>query len=188
MVLVILPTQDVSVRFHWQMDTNILSGMVKLKVTMSNAGDLIATLTFHTGHLIMKQSPQLLSQAKIYLQHNPGDANLLIEELRQMVGSVSASQLMKWLQRYTAKVQESNQYWFQHHQKLQALLEQKGQPTYFWTVSSADKYWPKLHSLMPHASSNPTHAMCVQAVISNLHITGWYITSKILYTSGCTMH
>ena len=59
--------------------------------------------------LNMKQRHQLLSQAKIYLQQNPGDANLSVEELREMVGSLSADQLMKRLQRYAAKVQGSSQ-------------------------------------------------------------------------------
>ena len=81
--------------------------------------------------LNMKQRHQLLSQAKIYLQHNPADANLSIEELRTMIGSMSADLLMKRIQRYAAKVQGSNQYWFQRYQELQALLEQKGAPTFF---------------------------------------------------------
>ena len=64
-------------------------------------------------------------------QHNPEDANLSVQELREMVGSTSADQLMKPLQRYAAKIQRSYQYWFQRHQELQALLEQKGPPTFF---------------------------------------------------------
>ena len=122
---------------------------------------------------------QLLSQAKIYLQQNPQDANLSIDELRSMVGHVSAELLMKRLQRYAAKVLGSSQYWFQRHQELRALLEQKGPPTFFWTVSSADNYWPELHRLMPHQTNEPTHAMRVEAVINNPPITDWYFTSRL---------
>ena len=43
---------------------------------------------------------------------------------------------MKRLQRYAAKVQGSNQYWFHRYHELRALLDQKGPPTFFWTVSS----------------------------------------------------
>ena len=88
----------------------------------------------------MKQRHQLISQTKVYLTHNPGDANLTAEQLRSMVGTFSAEQLMKRLQCYAGKVQGSNQYWFQRHQELQALLNQKRPPTFFWTVSSADTY------------------------------------------------
>lgn len=51
---------------------------------------------FPYSALNMKQRHQLLSQAKIYLQHNPRDTNLSVEGLRQM-GSLSADQLVKRL-------------------------------------------------------------------------------------------
>jgi hypothetical protein len=89
--------------------------------------------------LDMKQRHQLLSQAKVYLHQHPADANLTIEALREMVGTLNAEQLMKRLQRYAAKVQGSN-HWYQRYQELRALLEQKGSPTFFWTVSAADTY------------------------------------------------
>ena len=128
----------------------------------------------------MKLRHQLLSQAKVYLHHNPGDANLTVDELRAMVGNLSSEYLMKRLQRYAANVQGSNQYWFQCHQKIRALLNQKGPPTFFWTVSSADTYWPELHNLMMHSpGTQPTHQMRVQAVINNPYITDWYFSSKL---------
>ena len=84
---------------------------------------------------------------------------------------------MKQLQQYTAKVQGSNQYWYQ---ELCALLNQKGPPTFFWTVSSADTYWPELHNFMVHPpETQPTHQTHVQAVINNPHITDWYFSSKL---------
>lgn len=130
--------------------------------------------------LNMKLRHQLLSQAKVYLHHNPGDANLTIEELRAMVGNLSSEHLMKRLQRYASKVQGSNQYWYQRYQELRALLDQKGPPTFFWTVSSADTYWPELHNLMMHPSgAQLTHQMRVQAVINNPHITDWYFSYKL---------
>ena len=88
--------------------------------------------------LNMKLRHQLLSQVKVYLHHNPGDANLTVEELRAMVGNLSSEHLIKQLQQYAAKVQGSNQFWFQRQQELRALLDQKRPPTFFWTVSSAD--------------------------------------------------
>ena len=107
-------------------------------------------------------------------------ANLTVEELQAMFGNLSSEHLMKQLQRYAAKVQGSNQYRFQRHQELRALLNQKGPPIFFWTVSSADTYWPELHNLVMHPpGTQPTHRMRVQAVINNLHITDWYFSSKL---------
>ena len=58
--------------------------------------------------LNMKLRHQLMSQAKVYLNQNPGDANLTVEELRTMVNTLDSENLMKRLQRYAAKVQGSN--------------------------------------------------------------------------------
>lgn len=97
-----------------------------------------------------------------------------------MVNTLDSEKLMKRLQRYAAKVQGSNQYWFQRHLELCVLLDQKGPPTFFWTVSSADMYWPELYKLMMRKSvTDTTHSMRRQAVINNPHITDWYFTSKL---------
>lgn len=128
--------------------------------------------------LNMKQRHTLLSQSKIYMQQNSSDSNLTIEELRTMVGTMNSVQLMKRLNRYAAKTQGSRQYWYARYLDLKALLEQKGSPTFFFTFSSADNYWPELHSLMPH-QPNITHSARVQFVIRNPHITDWYFHSKL---------
>ncbi len=73
--------------------------------------------------LNMKQRHQLLSQAK-YLSH-PADANMTMEELKEMVNSMSANQMVSRLQRYVSKVQGTNQYWYQQLQELLALIERK---------------------------------------------------------------
>ncbi len=116
--------------------------------------------------LNMKQRHTLLSQSRIYMQQNTSDANLTIDELKTMVGGMSSVQLMKRLNRYAAKTQGSRQYWYSRHQDLKALLEQKGSPTFFFTFSSADNYWPELHTLMPHQANN-IHSTRVQSVITN---------------------
>ena len=147
--------------------------------------------------LNMKIRHQLISQAKVYLHHYPGDAHLTVEELRAMVNCLNSENLMKRLQRYAPKVQGSNQYWFQRYQELWALLDQKGPPTFFWTVSSADIYWPELHKLMmhPYTEASTTHSMRMQAVINNPHITDWYFSFKLsdwiehwLYTLDAEWH
>lgn len=127
----------------------------------------------------MKQRHQLLSQTSVYLQQHPGDANLTIDDLRAMVNTMSAQQLMTKLHHYASKVQGSSQYWYQRHQELKCLLEQMGPPTFFWTVSSADNHWPDLHRLLPHSSTSLSQAEKRQAVIDCPHMTDWYFTNRL---------
>ena len=130
--------------------------------------------------LNMKQRHELPSQSKVYIQQHPCDASLTVEQLQDMVGTMDSVQLMNRLQRYATKVLGSKQYWYTRYQELKALLEQKGPATFFWTVSSADNYWPELHSLMPHnRQTEVTHGMRVNAVINNPHITDWFFYSKL---------
>lgn len=58
--------------------------------------------------LNMKQRHQLLSQSSIYLRQHSTDANLTVDDLRSMVGSMPAAHLIQHLQRYAAKVQGSS--------------------------------------------------------------------------------
>ena len=127
----------------------------------------------------MKLRHQLISQTSVYFHHHPADANLTTEDLRDMVGRLSSEQLMSRLQRYAAKVQGSHPYWFQRYCELRTLIEQKGPPTFFWTVSSADNHWPELHSLMPHPPNAEDYSTRIHAVIDNPHITDWFFTTKL---------
>ena len=49
--------------------------------------------------------------------------------IREMIGQMSANQLMKRVQRYVAKIQGTKQYWYQLYQELKALITQKGVAT-----------------------------------------------------------
>ena len=128
--------------------------------------------------LNMKQRHQLLSQARIYLTQNPEDANLTTEELRQMVGQMTANHLMNRVQHYVAKIQGTKQYWHQRYQELKALITQKGAPTFFFTVSAADNYWPDLHRLVQELNS-AVPSVQIRAVIDNPHITDAFFVSRL---------
>ena len=130
--------------------------------------------------LNMKQRHQLISQASVYLHQNQADANLSIDNLRDMVGRLSAEHLMHRLQGYAAKIHGSHPYWFQRYNELRSLIEQKGPPTFFWTVSSADTFWPELHKLLPHtAGTNSNHNSRICALVDNPHITDWFFYTKL---------
>ncbi len=128
--------------------------------------------------LNMKQRHQLLSQANIYLRQHPADANLTMEELKQMVNSMSANRMVNRLQRYVSKVQGTNQYWYQRLQELLALIEQKGCPTFFSTFSAADSHWPDLQRLLQN-NDGATRSARAQAVIDNPHLTDWFFMQRL---------
>ena len=130
--------------------------------------------------LNMKIRHQLISQSNVYIRQHPADAELTVEDLHDMVGTLDTEHLMNCIQRYATKVQGTSQFWYQKHQELRALLDQKGPPTFFWTVSSADMHWPKLHDLMPsQGGTESTIQSRAQAVIGNPHLTDWFFSSKL---------
>ena len=126
------------------------------------------------------QRHELLTQSRVYIQQHPCDANLTVEQLQEMVGTMRSIQLMNRLQRYATKVLGSKQYWYTRYQELKSLFEQKEPAAFFWTVSSAENYWPELHSLLPHPTeTNVTHGMRVHTVVKSPHITDWFFHSKL---------
>ena len=128
--------------------------------------------------LNMKQRHQLLSQARIYLTQNPEDANLTTEKLRQMVGQMTAKHLMNHVQHYVAKIQGTKQYWHQRYHELKTLITQKGAPTFFFTVSAADNYWPDLHRLVQEPN-NALPSVRIRAVIDNPQLTDAFFVSQL---------
>ena len=128
--------------------------------------------------LNMKNRHQLLSQANDYLRQHPADANMTMEELNQMVNSMSTNQMVNRLQRYVSKVQGTNQYWYQLLQELLALIEQKGCPTFFFTFSAADMHWPDLQRLLLN-DEGASRSERAQAVINNPHLTDWFFMQRL---------
>ena len=126
----------------------------------------------------MKQWHQLLSQTRISLTQNPNDVNLTTEELRQMVGQMTANHLINRVQRYVSKIQGTKQFWYQRYQELKALITQKGAPTFFFTFSAADNYWLDLHRLLQEPN-NAVPSVGIRAVIDNPHITDAFFVSRL---------
>ena len=119
-----------------------------------------------------------MSQARIYLTQTPEDANLTTEELRQMVGQMTANHLMNRVQRYVAKIQGTKQYWYQRYQELKALITQKGAPSFFFTFSAATNYWPDLQRLL-REPNNAVPSVLIKAAIDNPHITDAFFLSRL---------
>ena len=108
----------------------------------------------------------------------PADANMTMEDLKQMANSMSANQMVNRLQRYVSKVQGTNQHWYQWLQEFLALIEQKGCPTFFFTFSAADMHWPDLQRLLQN-DEGAARSERAQAVIDNPHLTEWFFMQRM---------
>ncbi len=69
---------------------------------------------------------------------------------------------------YTANVTGSDAYWSKCWRELEAIMQQKGLGTAFFTVSFADNHWYDLHHLMPNGSAEPK--LHYQSTNANLHL------------------
>lgn len=64
----------------------------------------------------------------IYVKRNPGDAQLSLDELRDMVGR-EGEQFSKHVIHYGASLRGTKQYWFKQHSRLIAIVNTLGLPS-----------------------------------------------------------
>jgi hypothetical protein len=102
-----------------------------------------------------------------------------VEELQEMACSNSSSTFMLKLSRYVANVTGSCAYWFKVKDDLKAIIVAKGAPTIFFTFSSADLYWPELHSLFSPNDDNLSKEDKRKNVIDNPHLVDWFFTKRL---------
>ena len=62
--------------------------------------------------------------------------------------------------------------------ELLALCDQRGYPTFYFTVITADNYWPDPQCLLQQ-TEGATHGVRVQAVINHSHLTDWFFAAKL---------
>ena len=83
----------------------------------------------------------------IYIRQHPGDAQLTVNELRDMVGREGEAFSNRVLH-YAASLQGTRQYWFRQRSHLITTVQTLGLPTIFFTHSVVDLQWPELASLI----------------------------------------
>ena len=82
-----------------------------------------------------------LQTGRIYVRQHPGDAQLSVDELRDMVGREGEAFSNRVLH-YAASLRGTKQYWFRHRSRLISMLDTLCLPTIFFTHSAADLQWP----------------------------------------------
>ena len=117
-----------------------------------------------------------LQTGRIYIRQHPTDAQLSLDDLRDMVrreGEVFSNCVLH----YAASLRGTKQYWFKQRNRLMSMVDTLGLPTIFFTHSAADLHWPELARLIcpdPESRSDRTIA-----VTQNPAIADWLFYHRV---------
>lgn len=97
----------------------------------------------------------------MFVRQHTRDAQLTVEELKDIVGSEGEAFSSRVL-RYAGSLRGTSSYWFKQRSRLIAMVDTLGLPTVFLTHSAADLQWPKLARLIcpdiPESTSKGSEA------------------------------
>ena len=96
---------------------------------------------------------------------------------------------------YGKNVSGTNAYWSQAREDLKTIINQKGPPTIFWTLSCADFHWPEFHQLL-RGDADIDNTERRENVVNNAHLLDWLFTERtekcvkywLKETLGATWH
>ena len=118
-----------------------------------------------------------LQTGQIYVRQHPQDAQISVEELRNIVGRDGEAFSNRVLP-YAATLRGTRQYWFRQLSRLIAMVDTLGLPTVFFTHSAADLQWLELSRLIcpddPDSSSSRNRAL-----VENPAIADWFFHHRI---------
>ena len=121
-----------------------------------------------------------LQTGRVYIKQHPGDAQLSLDELRDMVGREGETFSNRVLH-YASSLRGTNQYWYRQRSRLLSMVDTLGLPTIFFTHSAADLQWPELAHLIcpdnPSSRSSRTKAVTQPSLIG-FSTTGWWSSSR----------
>ena len=89
-------------------------------------------------------------QRQVFIRRNEGVSNLTIENLRNIVqnNGEEFNAIIRKMHVYNANIVGSNSYFYKKRKELESLIEAKGMPTCWFTLSAADNHWNDLHKLI----------------------------------------
>ena len=110
-----------------------------------------------------------LQTGRVYVRQHPGDGQLSLDELRDMVGRQGEAFSSRVLH-YASSLRGTKQYWQHQWSRLLSMVDTLGLPTIFFTHSAADLQWPELARLICHINNNPTaHCLLEEHIKMRLH-------------------
>ena len=113
-----------------------------------------------------------LQTGRVYVKQHPGDAQLSLDELRDMVGRQGEAFSNRVLH-YASTLRGTKQYWYRQHSGLLSMVDTLGLPTIFFTHSAADLQWPELANVICPDDHN-SRSSRTKAVIENLAVSDCY--------------
>ena len=106
---------------------------------------------------------------RVYVHQHPGDGQLSLNELRDMVGRQGRPSPVQCCPMLPVCVA----YWQRQRNLLLCMVDTLGLPTIFFTHSAADLQWPELARLI--CPDNPdSRTACTKAVIENPALADWF--------------
>ena len=118
-----------------------------------------------------------LGAGQIYVKQNTTDAQLTVQELRDMV-SIGGEAFSRRVLHYTTSLRGTHSFWFKQRSRLISMIDTLGLPTVFFTHSAADLQWPELAQLTcPDDPTNSTRRS--QALRDNPAVADWFFYHRI---------
>ena len=119
-----------------------------------------------------------LQTGRVYIRQHPGDAQLSLDELRDMIGRQGEAFSNRVLH-YASSLRGTKQYWQRQRSRLLSMVDTLGLPTIFFTHSAADLQWPELAQLI--CPDNPdSRTARAKAVIENPALADWFFYHRVM--------
>ena len=119
-----------------------------------------------------------LQAGRVYVKQHPGEGQLSLDELRDMVGRQGEAFSSRVLH-YASSLRGTKQYWQRQRSRLLSMVDTLGLPTIFFTHSAADLQWPELAKLI--CPDNPdSRTARAKAVIANPALADWFFYHRVM--------
>ena len=125
-----------------------------------------------------KMQHRALQTGRVYIRQHPGDGQLSLDELRDMVGRQGEAFSSRVLH-YASSLHGTKQYWQRQRSRLLSMVDTLGLPTVFFTHSAADLQWPELARLI--CPDNPdSRTARANPTIENPALADWFFYHRVL--------
>ena len=119
-----------------------------------------------------------LQTGRVYVRQHPGDGQLSLDELQDMVGRQGEAFSSRVLH-FASSLRGTKQYWQRQRSRLLSMVDTLGLPTIFFTHSAADLQWPELAQLI--CPDNPdSRTARTKAVIDNPALSDWFFYHRVM--------
>ena len=114
---------------------------------------------YHTLNTEMRH--RALQTGRVYVRQRPGDGQLSLDELRDMVGRQGEAFSSRVLH-FASSLRGTKQYWQRQRSRLLSMVDTLGLPTVFFTHSAADLQWPELAQLICPNNPDSRTVACIK--------------------------